>query len=73
MKHFINTHAGQSGSPIVSNNRIIAVHNGAALEEDQKYNFGTLISKDALNNLAAWTVSLKADEFKVFKHIHLKY
>lgn len=48
LTYAVNTLGGQSGCPVVIGNQIIAIHNGAAGKEEEKWNIGRLITADVV-------------------------
>ncbi len=53
IKYMISTQIGQSGSPVVSDKGIVAIHAGAG-KHDNNYNMGRLITLDVIVNLQKW-------------------
>ena len=50
----ISTLFGQSGCPVVSDNKIIAVHCGGATVDEHYFNMGRLITADIISTLQEW-------------------
>jgi V8-like Glu-specific endopeptidase len=49
----ISTMKGQSGSPIVSREKIIAIHNGGG-RPDEEFNVGRMVTADLIASLLKW-------------------
>ena len=70
----MTTLKGQSGSPVIYDNKIIALHiksgdrdvsNSINGEKRVLFNIGRLITLDLLKNIQAWCDQLEADPFQV--------
>ena len=69
----VSTLAGQSGCPVVKDDRIIAVHVGGY---QGKYNVGRLIDSTVIKNIEAWgkelgTEGYRAGREKICRHNQL--
>jgi V8-like Glu-specific endopeptidase len=60
ISYSISTLPGQSGSPIVTNEKIVALHSGGGMDE---YNVGRLITHDLVKDIRNWSEELKGSQF----------
>lgn len=49
----LSTLPGHSGSPVIANGRIVAIHNGGG-RKDEQFNVGRLVTYDFLHRLEEW-------------------
>ena len=62
MGYGISTLPGQSGSPVVVEDAIIAVHVGG---DKAQFNVGRIVDTSLLDSLCNWTEQLKAAPFRL--------
>lgn len=62
--YLIDTHSGQSGAPVISGEKIIAIHVGAG-NNGENFNVGRLITLDMIKLLFQWCNELKGTRFQV--------
>lgn len=57
----ISTLPGQSGAPVITGNKIIAIHGGSDKSELKEMNVGRLLTAEMLENIKSWVKHLNGE------------